>query len=102
MAAIIDLFKLNDKLTDPSGAPNALDRRVELRTMAYVRAVDFRSRLSSAQQRGETNLEARIKELMKEAARATGFWGVWMSVFRIDHGWLDDLLPGTALRTWVP
>jgi hypothetical protein len=100
--ALLDLFKLNeDQRTNKA---DALDRRVELRTMAYLRALDFKHRLSTVRQLGDAPLFERIRDLMSVAVQATGFWGVWLSVFRDDPAflaWLAGLMPGTAPRAWV-
>ena len=100
---LINLFQLNQ--ITRSNTTDALDRRVELRTMAYLQAHDFRERLSRIWQRPQSDtLRDRVLKLALVAARATGHWGVWLSVFSgvTEFGSrLATEMPGTSPGVWV-
>ena len=103
---LIDLLRLNT--IAGGGRGDALDRRLELRTLAYFKALDMRDRILTILALGDTgqypDLLKRMLELWRSTIQATGFWGVWLSVFRDVpdiQSVLTALLPGTAPRTWV-
>lgn len=98
----IDLVQLNTKATFHGS--EGLDRRFELRTMTYLKALDLRDRMVSVLALGDTDLLERILDLWRCTIQATGFWGVWLSVFRDVPDiqiQLAALMPGTATPTWV-
>lgn len=75
------------------------DRRQELRTGAYLSALDFRDRFDSlALIPGSGPDVTAMCDLLAEAVRATGFWSVWADVLGDSNLELDfnDLLPGTV------
>jgi hypothetical protein len=98
---LIKLLKLNEIGT--VFMPNTLDRRLELRTMAYLKALDLRERLSCANESGDERLYARFIELLRHTVRTTGFWGVWLSVFKNVpdiQQFLRTIFPGTSNVLW--
>lgn len=99
---LIDLLQLNT--IAGGGRGDGLDRRLELRTMAYFRALDMRERIRTILALPDADLLERVLELWRATIQATGFWGVWLSVFRDVpdiQSKLAALLPGTAARVWV-
>lgn len=77
------LTGLND-FTPNDADPKASDRRVYNRTVAWDRADAMATQLASyynapMQDPAAINL---LKAQVKEAAKATGFWSVWMTVFK--------------------
>jgi hypothetical protein len=91
---IIDVLELNAK--EAREKAGWLDRRLELRTLALLRASDVYDRLRIALAAGDKDLVARMIELLPAAIRATGFWGVWLSVFRYEESFQRQL------ATWMP
>ena len=104
---LIDLLQLNGIAR--SDQVDGLDRRFELRTMAYLKALDLRERIVSVWALRDTDPEAndlldKIMDLWRPTIQATGFWGVWLSVFSNMpdiQSHLAALMPGTDARTWV-
>jgi len=100
---IIDVLELNVPSVGVH-VPKGLDRRLQLRTMAYLKALDLCDRMVTVYARGDADLLNRMRELWKHTIRATGFWGVWLSVFRADPGiqqLLAQLMPGSFNRQWA-
>jgi hypothetical protein len=98
---LIDLAQLNRQCP---GGMDRLDRRLELRTMAALRAHDLYDQLSTARAEPDPTMVASMSELLGPTIQATGFWGVWLTVFSNEPGfqaWLAGLLPGTSPRSWV-
>jgi hypothetical protein len=91
--ATIDMLDLN------SQAPNSDDRRQELRTSAYLSALDFRERFGALAQLGDAAAIEAMRALLGPCIQATGFWSVWVTVLGqapnlgLD---LNALLPGTV------
>ncbi|MCB0186465.1 MAG: hypothetical protein KDE31_19490 [Caldilineaceae bacterium] len=88
-----------------------LDRRVELRTMAYFEALSQSQQWLRVKQTNETLtktikapetlLTAPFLDQLRVTIGATGFWGVWLSVFGNPiRQWLNGVLPGTASTKW--
>jgi hypothetical protein len=77
------LMGLND-FTPGDNDPKASDRRVLNRTTAWDRAERLAALLATYYNPAPTNLPAiaLLKEQIKQAAIATGFWSVWMTVFK--------------------
>jgi hypothetical protein len=92
---MIDMLDLNCLAGNPG------DRRQEMRTRAWLVALDSWERLDSMDRIGapDEDLRATAEGLRDQTIRATGFWGVWLQVFRDTPGFqqrLAGLLPGTA------
>jgi hypothetical protein len=96
----IDMLDLNCLAGD------AGDRRQELRTRAWLTALDLWDRLDAIGRLPEPDEHSReMTEILCDAAiQAVGFWGVWLQVFRDAPGFqlrLGGLMPGTAaLPLW--
>jgi hypothetical protein len=91
----IDMLDLNCRAGDPD------DPRLELRTRAYLTALDYWERTDSIERgpAADEELRAAVDGMLDSAIRATGFWLVWLQVFRDTPGFqqrLAGLLPGTA------
>lgn len=100
---LISLFQLNLNGAAP-GAKDGLDCRQALRTMAHLKALDLLDTILKVAQNGDQDLLNRLFELWGKTAQATGFWGVWLSVFRNVPSIQPDLanlFPGTTPITWT-
>lgn len=107
----LQLMQLNDTSSFRFREDN-LDRRVELRTMAYFEALSQGQQWLQVKQLNEmltktinapaTLLPAPFLDQLRVTIRATGFWGVWLSVFGEPIlQLLNDVMPGTASTKWV-
>jgi hypothetical protein len=100
--ALIDLLRLNDVVTDVRAA--AGDRRVAMRTRAWLRALETRERLDAAARAGDVAFDA-VVDAVVPAVAATGFWCVWRTVLA-DLPGVDALLarafPGAPPTRWSP
>jgi hypothetical protein len=97
--ATIELFKLNAVVPGYDGA-NFLDRRVELRTLAYFKALVMRD-LWTKTLKDYPALQPIMLEQLKQTIAAAGFWGVWLNVFGSSiQNILREVMPGTAPTTW--
>ncbi|MBK9054331.1 MAG: hypothetical protein IPL78_26505, partial [Chloroflexi bacterium] len=97
--ATIELFKLNAVVPGNDGA-NFLDRRVELRTLAYFKALVMRDLLVKTL-KDYPALQPIMLEQLKQTIAAAGFWGVWLNVFgSSNQNSLREVMPGTAPTTW--
>ena len=86
-------------------APNGswVDRRMEMRTLALFRALDFGEMLERAWAEGWEDTHEALSELLRDAVEGTGFWGVWLWALRHHPGiqaTLRDTLGGTAPTEW--
>ncbi|HEX8126707.1 MAG TPA: hypothetical protein VF548_14120 [Allosphingosinicella sp.] len=93
--ATIDMVDLNGLAEDPG------DRRQERRARAWLAALDIWQRMDETSRSAATGAEARAAtgDLHDRIIEATGFWGVWLEVFRDTPGFqnrLAGILPGTA------
>ena len=106
----IELLQLNNTGSFRFTKDN-LDRRVELRTMAFFEALSQRQQWLNIKQLNETltrKINAPQDLLTKPftdqlfvTIRETGFWGVWLSVFgKPILQSLNNLFPGTATTKW--
>lgn len=78
----IMLTGLNDFVPDDSD-PKASDRRVFNRTAAWIRAELLAGQLKKYCEPAPNDFAiALLKEQIRQAAIATGFWSVWMTVFK--------------------
>jgi hypothetical protein len=78
---LISLFQLNSKGVLPE-AKDGLDSRLAFRTMAHLKALDFFDCLRTIKQDNDPDLFNPLVELWSKTSQATGFWGVWLSVFQ--------------------
>jgi hypothetical protein len=93
----IMLMGLND-FTPDDNDPKASDRRVFNRTTAWIRAEQLASQLERYFTFPPNRVAiALLKEQIKQAAIATGFWSVWMTVFR-SHAFVDANTRNQVLR----
>lgn len=98
VTSTIELFQLNKVVYGNDGA-NFLDRRVELRTWAYFKAMALRELLTAT--KDYQALQPFILEQLKQTIKGTGFWGVWLNVFGASiQAVLREVMPGTAATTW--
>lgn len=84
----IDLFQLNTAFFDQASnrftviAPDRIiDRRVDLRTRAWLVAQNAAAALRDAKASSEPSAYRGMVPLIASLAQATGFWSVWMTVF---------------------
>ena len=96
--ATIDMLDLNGL------AGNPRDHRAERRARAWLAALDFWQQMDELGRSATADAAARAatEELRDRSIEATGFWGVWLEVFRDTPGFqqrLAGLLPGTALTS---
>lgn len=102
VANLIDAVSLNTK--NDWEDPGWLDRRLELRTLAWLKAFDLYKQLSIVLAAGNRDLLDKMSALLPAIIQSTGFWGVWLSIFHDDPNIREILatcMPGTAPRTWV-
>jgi hypothetical protein len=81
-----------------------VDHRVLSRTLTFFKALAFRDLLSTASASASEPLKAAVRNAARTAIKATGFWGVWLTVFRDNNEIqqvLKDVLPGTSAQTWL-
>lgn len=91
----IELLDLNCLAGDPN------DRRQELRTRAFLTALDCWERIDSIGRLPgpDASLREAAERIRDSAVKTTGFWGLWLQVFRDTPDIqvrLAGLLPGTA------
>ena len=97
---LLESLRLNDLISNI----DTLDRRLELRTLAYFKALDFRERINNALRLGDATLVNSLSAVWRDTVRATGFWGVWLSVFKDEadiQPRLAEVFPGTANKLWT-
>lgn len=96
LQATFDLFKLNDTVLDNKKV-GFLDRRVELRTIAFFEAISLRNHLNLDYE----TLAPRVLEQLQQKIAATGYWGIWLHVFGHSiQPILREVMPGTAPVIW--
>jgi hypothetical protein len=92
------LMGLND-FTPGDNDPKASDRRVFNRTTAWMRAERLAALLEGYYPPAGTNQPTitLLQEQIKETAIATGFWSIWMTVFK-SHVFVDNNTRNQLLR----
>jgi len=81
-----------------------IDQRVMKRTQTFLSALHLREQLSRAQTLDSPMLVSAGEKMIVAAIKATGFWAVWLYVFKDYPGFQQTLghaLPGTANQNWV-
>jgi HNH endonuclease len=94
-AKILDtilMMGLND-FTPEDSDPKASDRRLFNRTTAWQRAKAMANLLSNYYQANQQDSQAALllRDQIKETAIATGFWSVWVTVFKAGNFQNDTL-----------
>jgi 5-methylcytosine-specific restriction endonuclease McrA len=95
-----------NKLLNAVNAQKSIDRRMELRTVAFFKANIVAARLNAVA--GNQALYEAVLRQAQATIAASGFWGVWFYFFR-QSGFsskqmqtlLRGLFPGTAERMWA-
>ena len=97
--AMIEHFGLNRR--DPGDHDSFVDRRVALRTLCFLRATDLLQRYRSTT---DPVLRDSMMKGLQRVMAASGFWGVWLTVFKdvpnIQQT-LRGLMPGTSPVDWA-
>lgn len=97
---IIDVAGLN-KIPRATMAETT-DYRVALRTLAYFRALKMRRIYDQTIQLKIQS--AAIDDMMSAAIRATGFWGVWQTVFKDSPAAIariNNAIVGSVKKQWI-
>lgn len=105
--ATLGLTDVN-KLLNAVKAQKSIDRRIEMRTATYFKALVLAERLKDVESVGNQTLTDAVSRQAAKTIAATGFWGVWFHVFRsagLDSRRTQDILrnlfPGTAATVWA-
>lgn len=88
----------------PAEEGDFVDRRMELRTLAFFRALDFAELLDRAWAEGGEDAHGEMAELLRDTVEGTGFWGVWLWVLRgrpDTQALLREVMDATAPTAWV-
>ena len=101
---MIDLVNLN-RIVESDKSASSVDRRVELRTLAFLKAHSMARLYNQVAKSGLPLLVEAVKRQISATITATGFWGVWFTVWSSEvadgQDMVRGLIQGTAPRTWT-